>query len=81
MEPGKTRNWGISQWQLCAVSDANKVRAVDEAVEVAGMFKSDWCPELYARADADLERLADWERIIYLQATNGPIVGRAAVAT
>jgi hypothetical protein len=62
VEPGKTRNWGASQWQLCAVGDAKKIRAVGEAMEAAGMFKSEWCLELYARADADLEKLADWER-------------------
>lgn len=62
-EPTKERNWGTSQWQLCSLVDANKVSQVGEAMKVAGMFKQDWCPELYdtIRMDADLERLADWE--------------------
>ncbi len=63
VEPNTRKNWGTSQWQHCAIGDANKMGDIGRKMESKEIFMKTWCPALYdqKRIDRDLEALADWE--------------------
>lgn len=61
VEPENARRWKTSQWQHCAISDANNLHDLGDEMTARGMFTPEWCPALYVRAESDLAALAKWE--------------------